>query len=144
MIERKIKIKAPLETVYKVICDFESYPEFLNTTHSAKAKKLKNSFQVDFTIEVIKTIHYTLRFEFKEPTYLGWELVKGDLMKKNSGSWELKAISDAVTEAIYSIDIDFGWLVPKMIVEQVTKTQLPETLEAFKKRAENLFKENVG
>ncbi|MBN8555353.1 MAG: SRPBCC family protein [Deltaproteobacteria bacterium] len=138
MIEREILINAPIDKVFKVIRDFESYPEFLSTTHSAKEKKLKNKIVVDFSVEVIKSIHYSLEFKVTEPTEVSWTFLKGDLMKKNSGSWELEAVSDKKTKALYKIDIDFGWMVPKMIIDQVTKTQLPQTLEAFKKRAENL------
>lgn len=144
MIERKFKINAPIETVYKVIRDFESYPDFLSTTDSAKERKLKSGVQVDFTIQVVKTIHYTLKFKLDEPNTIEWELVKGDLMKVNSGAWRLTKLSEKSTEAVYEIDIDFGWLVPKMIIEQVTRTQLPETLEAFKSRAEKIAKEHTA
>lgn len=143
MIERKIKISAPINVVFKVIRDFASYPEFLTTTEEAKERKLKSGIHVDFTLQVIKSINYTLKFDIEEPNKVEWTLVKGDLMKKNSGSWHLTKISDNITEAIYRIDVDFGWLVPKMIVEQLTKTQLPETLDAFKKRAEQLARERV-
>ncbi|MDB5036476.1 MAG: putative oligoketide cyclase/dehydratase or lipid transport protein YfjG [Bacteriovoracaceae bacterium] len=143
MIERKIKIKAPIEIVYQVVRNFQEYPEFLSTTHSAKEKKLKTGVQVDFSVTVIKAIHYTLKFELEEPTLVAWEFVKGDLMKKNSGSWKLKSLSKNLTEATYSIDIDFGWMVPKMIIEQVTKIQLPETLDAFKDRAEALAQKSA-
>ena len=138
MIEREILINAPIEDVFKVIRDFEAYPEFLSTTHSAKERKIKNKIVVDFSVEVIKPIHYSLEFEVEEPQRISWKFLKGDLMKKNSGSWELTAIKEKKTKALYKIDIDFGWLVPKMIIDQVTKTQLPQTLEAFKKRAEDL------
>ena len=141
MIQKKIKIKAPIETVFQVVRDFKSYPDFLKTTDSAKEKKLKSGIQVDFTVNVIKIIHYSLKFNIEEPTLVAWELVKGDLMKKNSGAWKLKALSDGTTEADYSIDVEFGWMVPKMVVEQLTKTQLPELLNAFKFRAEALAKE---
>lgn len=136
MVERDIEISAPIETVYSVIRDFKSYPKFLSTTHAVKERNLKSGLFVDFTIEVIKAIQYTLKFECREPNEISWEFVEGDLMKKNSGAWKLEAISPQKTRAHYSIDISFGWMVPKTIVEQVTKTQLPEMLEAFKERAE--------
>lgn len=144
MIERKFKIRAPIETVFQVIRDFGSYPDFLNTTETAKEKKLKSGVQVDFTVRVVKTIHYTLKFKIEEPHTIEWELVRGDLMKKNTGAWRLKKLSESLTETTYEIDIDFGWLVPKIILEQVTKTQLPETLDAFKERAEALAKEKLA
>ncbi len=136
MLERKLTFAAPIETVYQVIRDFESYPEFLSTTHSAREKQSKKGVEVDFSIEVLKEIKYTLAFELKEPTEIRWSFVKGDLMKRNNGAWILKSKGPKETEATYQIDIDFGWLVPKMIIDQVTKIQLPEMLAAFQKRVD--------
>ncbi len=140
MIERKFTIKAPIEYCFQAVRDFEAYPDFLKTTKSAKEQKKKASIEVDFTINVIKEISYTLRFEEKPPYELRWVFVSGDLIKSNTGAWLFKSMSDTQTEATYQIDISFGWLVPKMIVDQITQTQLPETLEAFRKRAEKLCK----
>jgi coenzyme Q-binding protein COQ10 len=142
MIQRKIKINAPLTTVFQVIRDFKSYPEFLSTTESAKEKKLKEGIRVEFKVNVIKLIQYTLAFDIEEPNSLSWSLVEGDLMKKNSGAWKLKSLSESTTEALYSIDVEFGWMVPKIIVDQLTKIQLPELLEAFKLRAEKKAKKD--
>jgi len=136
VVQREIDIEAPQGLVYDIICDFESYPEFLQSM--VKVKK-RGKDRVEFKLHLIKDIHYSLCFSFDPPKALRWELVKGDLMKKNSGSWELTAISNQQTKALYSIDLKFNWLVPKMIVDQLTKIQLPETLEAFKMRAEALL-----
>lgn len=136
MIHREIKIDAPIQKVFSTIRDFQSYPTFVKGTSSAKESKLKDSVVVDFEIDVIKKISYRLSFQFTEPTLIEWKFVKGDLMKKNSGRWVLVPLDDKTTQASYEIDIDFGWMVPKMIVDQLTKTQLPEMLDAFKKRAE--------
>ena len=57
-------------------------------------------------------------------------------MKSNEGSWKLEKISDDKTKAIYTVEVGFGWLVPKQIAEQLTKVNLPQTLAAFKERAE--------
>lgn len=136
MIKRKITINAPIETVFAVIRDFRSYPEFLSTTRSAKERKVKGETHIDFEVHIMKTIRYTLKVTEHPPHELSWTLVKGDLMKKNSGGWKLSKISNGKTKAEYHLDIDFGWLVPKSILETVTKIQLPEMLEAFKNRAE--------
>jgi len=139
VIERKLKIKAPIDIVFAVVRNFEAYPEFLETTLSAKERKGESGIEVDFEVEVVKKIRYTLAIEEKAPDKVSWSLVSGELMKSNSGAWVLKSLDSETTEARYQIDIGFGWLVPKAIIEQVTKSQLPETLKAFKERAENLF-----
>lgn len=138
MVSREIRIKAPVEKVFEVISDFSSYPKFLPATKKAKERKLKSGHFVDFEVDVIKTISYTLKIEMNPPGELRWHFVEGELMKTNSGSWRLEKISDSETLAHYEVDVSFGWLVPKGIVDQLTKTQLPEMLEAFKSRAEEM------
>ena len=138
MVEREIEIEAPLETVYQVIADLEKYPEFLSTTRSVVTRKTAEGLEADFSIQVIKPISYTLKFRMNPPLGLQWEFVRGELMKTNSGGWRLEKISDSKTKALYSVEATFGWMVPKALVEQVTKLQLPEMLNAFKHRAEEM------
>jgi hypothetical protein len=63
------------------------------------------------------------------------------MMKVSSGSWELSA-RDGRTHARYSVDVQISKppLVPQAVIDKVsdeiTKVQLPKTLEAFKQRAE--------
>ena len=62
-------------------------------------------------------------------------------MKVSSGSWELSP-ADGGTRAVYTVEIQISRppLVPKAIMDRVsdelTRVQLPRTLEAFKARAE--------
>lgn len=139
MIERTLQINAPCDVVFEVIRSFELYPEFLSSTKSAKVRRLKSGLFVDFQVSVIKTIEYTLKIEEIDSKSLRWVLHKGDLFKKNSGAWELEEIAPDKTEARYSIDVGFGWMVPSGLVHQLTETQLPELLDSFKKRAETLW-----
>ena len=118
MVERTIQIEAPIQTVYDVIADLESYPDFLDTTSRV----------------------YTLEFSFQKPEGLSWTFVEGDMMKDNVGGWRLSPIDDSTTEATYFVDVQFGWMVPKKIVKLLTETQLPSLLQSFKKRAESAAK----
>lgn len=137
MIERKIEIEAPIERVFSIICDFESYPEFVPYTESVNLRKSSDqNWEADFVLRLIKEVRYSLRFEIEKPRSIKWTLIKGSFMKKNSGSWALKEKSSNSTEAIYRIDVDFGFFVPKKIVEGLTSVQLPEMMRAFKERAE--------
>jgi ribosome-associated toxin RatA of RatAB toxin-antitoxin module len=136
MVEREIEINAPIEKVYSVIRNFSAYPEFIPSTKSAEEDEDSTGPEVDFSLQVIKPIRYRLKFKCDEPNGLKWSLVKGEFMKRNSGSWNLKSLGPKKTLATYKIDVEFGWMVPKMIVDELTRIQLPELLEAFKKRAE--------
>jgi len=139
MIERVFEINAPLETVYKVISNLEAYPEFLSTTDAVEVRREGDETFAEFKISVIKEISYILRFCFDPPNGLAWDFVSGDLMKDNQGFWRLEAVGDSKTKATYGIDVKFGWMVPKTIVNTLTELQLPELLASFKKRAESLL-----
>lgn len=136
MLTRELEINAPIERVFEVVSHFSEYPDFLEGTVSAKERKNSKGHFVDFKVNVIKEIEYTLKIQSSPPSELSWTFVEGDMMKKNSGSWKLESLGKDKTKATYSIDIGFGWMVPKMIVDQLTSSQLPEMLAAFKKRAE--------
>jgi hypothetical protein len=70
-----------------------------------------------------------------------WSLVSGEILKVSNGSWELTPEGQQ-TRARYSADIQISRppLVPQALLDrmsdQMTRVQLPRTLEAFKARAE--------
>lgn len=141
MVQKTIQIKAPIQTVYNCVVDFESYPKFLSDMKSAKVVWVNDKqMEVLFHLNLIKEITYTLLFDLDPPGGVYWKLKTGDLMKTNTGSWELKMREDSLTEARYSIDIAFGLWVPKTITNTLIEKSLPQTLNAFKKRAEKVFK----
>ena len=137
MVSQSIEIKATPKKCYKVITDFESYPEFLsNVAAVAVAKKKANSCEVTYTIKVIKDIHYTLKMKGTPDKKIQWSFVDGDYMKKNEGYWELEEIKKGVTQATYNIDVKFGLLVPSSVTKKLVGSSLPTMLKEFKKRIE--------
>ena len=132
-----IEIKAPIKKVYEVITHFTDYPKFLSGSKGAKVvKKNGNRLQVEFKIEVIKTITYTLDIQLSPPKGFTWSLIKGDFMRCNEGSWSLEEKKKGVTLATYEIEMDFGLLVPKSISNMLIGQNLPTMMKEFKERAE--------
>lgn len=141
MIEQSILIKAPIQVVYDCITDFESYPKFLTEMSESEVQWCEDKeMEVSFKINLIKSIQYTLHFELDAPHGIYWNLKRGDMMKKNDGSWHLKPQGDTQTKAVYNIDIEFGLWVPKPIVSTLVEKSLPQTLARFKKQSEKLYK----
>jgi coenzyme Q-binding protein COQ10 len=87
---------------------------------------------------VIKTIKYALRVKEEKPKKISWTFISGDFMKDNKGSWVLEDLGGGKTKATYSIEMAFGMLVPKTVVNTLAESQLPSMMEAFKKRAETV------
>lgn len=137
-VSRKIVFEAPIDTAYAVICDFAKYPKFLKDMTSAKVlKSTKTSAEVSFTLNLIKKIEYTLTLTLKSPTMVSWKLKSSDSLRKDSGSWKLKMRDADTTDATYTLDVDFGMLLPGFISKMLIAQSLPSTLAAFKKRIEN-------
>ena len=132
-----IEIHAPIKKVYEVITDFENYSKFISGSKGAKIlKKNKNYLEVEFKVDVIKTITYSLGIELDPPHGFSWDLMKGEMMKSNSGSWKLKEIKKDLTQANYEIEVSFGFLVPSSISDLLVRKNLPQMLKEFKERAE--------
>lgn len=127
----------PQDKFYSVVTDYEKYPEFLSEIKSAKLEK-DSPKQVAFTLEKVKTFEYVLEFKEKAPCEISWKLVRSNLFKKNSGGWKFKPQGDRIL-VTYSLDVEFGFLVPSFIVNGLVKKDLPKVIEVFKERVEALY-----
>jgi ribosome-associated toxin RatA of RatAB toxin-antitoxin module len=135
---RSIVIDVPMDKLFAVIADYQSYPKFLPEVKSIRTSKRQGSeVDVQYEIEVLKKIRYTLRLREEPPNLISWTFVEGELMRDNRGRWLLEPAGEGKTKATYSIDMKLGPLVPKSIVNVLVDSSLPKMLEAFKKRAES-------
>jgi ribosome-associated toxin RatA of RatAB toxin-antitoxin module len=141
-VTKQVVVDAPLERFYALVVDYERYPEFVPGIHGCRIVSEKPRKHVEYQLDLgIKRIKYVLEMHEKEPTHVAWSLVSGDMMKVSNGSWELSP-QDGRTHAIYTVEIQVSRppLVPQAIVDRVsdemTRIQLPKTLDAFKTRAE--------
>ena len=137
--EKTIIINAPPQVVYDVIVDYEKYPEFLKEMDRCRiVKRNGNVLDVEYTATVIKQVSYTLRLTGTPHTSVRWSLLKAGFMKSNDGGWALEDLGDGRTKATYGLEVRVSRLVPGKIVDKLTVTTLPATLDAFKKRAESM------
>jgi len=134
---RTIVINAPVEKVFAVVTDFEKYKEFLPEVKSARVRNcVAGSCEVDFEVEVIKSIRYSIRVKEAAPHRMEWSFISGDFMKDNAGGWVLEDMGGGQTRATYTVEMKLGALVPGAVVKGLVETSLPKTLESFKNRSE--------
>lgn len=134
---RSIVINASMEKLFSVITDYEKYPEFLPEVKKIRLGTRKgNEIDVHYEAEIVKTIKYSLRLKEEKPNKVSWSFIEGEFMKDNKGGWVLEDLGAGKIKATYNIEVAVGMLVPKTIITALIDTQLPKTLEAFKKRAE--------
>jgi len=135
---RAVVINTPVEKVFAVIKDYERYPEFLPEVKSTRiSNRQGDEVDVQYEVDVLKKIRYTLRLKEEPPSRISWTFVEGELMRDNRGHWLLEDLGGGKTRATYNIEMKLGLLVPKSIVNVLVDSSLPKMLEAFKKRAES-------
>ena len=136
---RSIVIKAPMEKCFDVITDYLTYADFAPETREVKLRDRKgNEVYVDYVIEVVKRIAYTLRFKEERPTRVSWSFVQGEIMKDNKGFWLLEPAGEGATKVTYTIELSLGPFVPKAIVNMLAEQGLPRMLEGLKRKVESL------
>jgi coenzyme Q-binding protein COQ10 len=146
-VSREMVVDVTVEAFWEVVADYESYSRFVPSvkrTHVVRTEK--GVKDVEYEVDLgVKTIKYTLRHLEHAPDRMTWSLLKGDMMKVSNGAWELSNHAGR-TLARYTVEVQVQKppLVPQAIVDRVsdelTKVQLPKTLEAFKARAEGTRK----
>lgn len=132
------ELGADIQTVWKVITDYEKYPEFVAGVHSVKVEKRDgNKARVRYGIELLgKEINYVLDHVEEAPHRMHWTMVESNIMKSNEGEWELVE-QGSTTNATYRLVLDLKIYVPGMVLNGLIKKSLPSMLESFDKRAQN-------
>jgi len=136
--ERTEVLNCSLVQLKKAILDYENYPQHISGVNGAVIIEDEGKTKrVQFEINIIKKLHYTLYLHETE-NGLHWELVEGDVFKKNTGSWELTPAPGDKVEAKYTIDIDLKLMVPGMVAKKLAGSNLPSMMKQFEKWARTL------
>jgi ribosome-associated toxin RatA of RatAB toxin-antitoxin module len=133
--------EVPIEKFYQAIVDYKKYPDFVDGMKSVSIEKEGNDgATVKFGINIIKEISYTINLKHIPNKAVSGSLVTGDMMKVNNGKWTLKDLGGGKTEVNYNLDIEFKGFLPGlgMIEKTLVNTNLPLTMKAFSKRAQEL------
>lgn len=138
--ERTEVMSVDRDALFKVITDYEKYPEFVSGVKKAKLQSRSGSVaKVQYLIDLMKEIDYTLdHLEDAAAGKVTWKLVSSALFKKNNGGWTLKSVGPGKTEATYSVEIEFGIPVPGFVLNQLIKSTLPAMMKGFEKRVKEV------
>jgi len=137
--QESIDVDVSPEAFFEVITDFNEYRRFLTEVSDCRILNQDgNTYEVDYTIHVIKRIEYKLIFEAEPHSKITWRLgAPGKLMKENSGDWTLEPLDGGQrTRATYRLNVVPGVFVPKVVTQKLVTLTLPSLLQQFKKEAE--------
>ena len=136
---QSITVAAPPGDVMAVIADFGSYPQWV-----ASAKKVEvletgpdgRARQVHFVLDAgaVKD-DYVLDYSWDGDRQVSWNLVQGQMQKRQEGSYTLTERAGA-TEVVYAITIDLSIPMLGMVKRKAEKVILDTALKELKKRVE--------
>jgi ribosome-associated toxin RatA of RatAB toxin-antitoxin module len=138
---QSIEIDVRPEAFFRVLQDYARYPEFIPEVKAVKVGAREGAaVEVTYFLDVkLKMYEFTLRHVDHPHQRIDWHLVRGgDFIRKNEGAWTLKETRSGGTRATYSIEIDFGPLIPRTFEKALAERGLPNLLANFKARAEKL------
>lgn len=127
------------EEFFKLISDYEKYPEFLTEVKDVKILKSSgNTKEMEYSVSLIKSFKYKLKVEEKAPTGIKFNFVSGDVFKTMQGSWEIKPKGEKC-EVVYSVEASFGMLIPDSVAKPLVSANLPMMIENIKKRIKKVY-----
>ncbi len=139
----EVRIAAPIERVWGVLVDYARYPDFVPGVLACRVVgEAKGERHVEYEADLgVRRIRYVLALREDRPRRLSWSLVRGELLARSDGAWDLREEAGG-TVARYAADIQVSRppLVPGVgvdrVVDQLTRVQVPAIVHAFKSRAE--------
>lgn len=137
-------IKAPKDDVWKVLIDFEHYPNIFKRIDTCHITKREHGLLFAETYlkpqMFVKTlVQHTVTDISQGPDYLQWKMLDGNF---NSvvGSWTLKPAKDKegndICEAKYTLEADPGPIIPAPLVSLLLHQVEHEVVTSFKKACE--------
>jgi uncharacterized membrane protein len=137
---QSIVVDAPAADVMAVIADFPAYPQWVaaaKTVEVVEAGPDGRARRVHFVLDAgaVKD-DYVLDYTWDGDRKVSWTLVKGQMQKRQDGSYTLVE-RDGATEVTYSITIDLSIPMLGMIKRKAEKVILDTALKELKKRVES-------
>jgi ribosome-associated toxin RatA of RatAB toxin-antitoxin module len=136
---QSIVVDAPAADVMAVIADFASYPQWVASAKQVDVLETGpdgRARQVHFVLDAgaVKD-DYVLDYAWDDDRTVSWTLVKGQMQKRQEGSYTLTERNGA-TEVTYAITIDLSIPMLGLIKRKAEKVILDTALKELKKRVE--------
>lgn len=115
-----IEIAAPVERILRVLGDFDAYPTWARDLKGVTIESVDpegRGREVKFRAAAMgRSTSYTLRYEYADdPCTIGWELVRGDIMRRLDGSYLLEPIDKDRTRVTYHLTVDLVIPLPGFV-----------------------------
>ncbi len=134
-----VGIDAPADHLYRMIAEFERYPEWVKIYESAAVKERYSNGRgrlVEFTANAyVRKIAFALEYSYDDANLtLSWVGAGGDFLE-NSGRYSFYTRSDGLTAATYDLNLSFDFYMPSRIVRYFSTIVMRKSIKDFGKFA---------
>ena len=135
MIKAVINVAAPRHQVFGILSDYPNYRQWVPGCEQCKVVSASGeSADIEITINSMKRIELGVRFEAQPASVLSFRMTKGKELKAYSGTYRLMDSTDGSgTVVIAELEIDVGMMVPRFMVDKMTRKMMDETGVALRK-----------
>jgi len=141
-ISRTALVEHTTKAMYELVCDIDSYPEFLPWCSAAQVDERSETHQLaSVTInQVINQSRFCTRNTLQTNQAITMELVDGPF-KHLSGTWRFKPLGDSACKVMLDIDFEFASPVVAKMISPAFNRVCDKLVDAFIQRADALDRE---
>ena len=137
---QSIVIDARPPAIMTVIADFANYPEWTGSVKKAEVLEEGDggrARRVAFTLDAgVVRDQYELVYVWNGDHSVEWELVRGQMMRAQSGSYVLDEIEPGRTEVTYTLSVDLAIPMLGLLKRKAERVVMDTALKQLKKRVE--------
>jgi uncharacterized membrane protein len=135
-----IAIAAPVETVWNVITDLESYPQWAEGVIETQIESTTDEgypYRARFRVDArVAEVTYVLEYRYEDWDIL-WELVEGETISQLDGTYRLFEDEDGGTAVDYTLEVDLDMPIPHFLKKRAARHILEQGLRGLKYRSES-------
>lgn len=137
-VQAAILIDSPAQQIWDVMIDCDRAPEFVPGLKSCKVLQRDGDTEIiEHKVKfswLLPKVTYIFQASYHEFKRIDFKRISGDL-KDLEGSWVLDEVSGGKqTIVVYTVFLDPGFWVPKSLIRQKLRKNLPNILLALRER----------
>jgi carbon monoxide dehydrogenase subunit G len=135
MIKAVVNIEVSAQHVFNALIDYPRYKEWIPGCEKCVVTASSgNSADTDIVVSGMKRIDMGLHFEAQPPQSLSFRMTRGKDLKTYAGTYRLLDAADGKgTVMVAELDIDPGGMIPKFMVDKMTRKMIDELVASLKK-----------
>lgn len=137
-----LEIDVPIEHLFRVAVDVESYPDWAQGVRSTKVSETnpqgfphRVQFQVDGWI---RRIQYVLVYSYQPPELISWRAEPGPDIAEMEGSYRFEKLAPEKTKVIYALRVVPTFRVPGFLRQRAENQVVSTALRGLRQRVQQL------